>query len=110
PLSSGPAVLRTSVLQGVVASAIRNVDGGNEEIALFELAHVCLPSGEQLPDERWHVGGIAAGGFSLAKGAVEGLYEALGVEPEFTPADDLPLSSRGARTPEGWVLALRDPE
>src|SRR5439155_7906680 len=63
-----------------------------------------------LPYERWHVGGIVAGGFSPAKGAVEGLYQALGIEPEFAPADDLPRSSRGARTPEGWVLALRDPE
>src|SRR5207237_842272 len=72
-------------------------------------AHVYLPSGEQLPDERWHVGGIVQGGFALAKGAVEGLYEALGLVASFQPADDLPGGARGARTPDGWVLALREP-
>jgi len=74
PLSSEQAVLRTSLLQGLIAAARRNVDVGNEGVALFELAHVYLPSGQDLPDERWHVGGIADGGFALAKGAVEGLY------------------------------------
>jgi phenylalanyl-tRNA synthetase beta chain len=110
PLSSEQAVLRTSVLDGLVASARRNVDVGNEHIALFELAHVYLPTGDQLPDERWHVGGIVQGGFPLAKGTVEGLYRALAVPMTFEPADDLPHGARGARTPEGWVLALREPD
>jgi phenylalanyl-tRNA synthetase beta chain len=110
PLSSEQAVLRTSLLDGLVASALRNVDVGNEHVALFELAHVYLPTGEQLPEERWHVGGIVQGGFPAAKGAVEGLYQALGLRVTFEPADDLPHGARGARTPEGWVLALRDPQ
>jgi phenylalanyl-tRNA synthetase beta chain len=110
PLSSEQAVLRTSLLPGLIASARRNVDVGNEEVALFELAHVYLPSGEQLPNEPWHVGGIVEGGFALAKGVVEGLYGALAVEASFEPADDLPQGMRGVRTPDGWVLALREPE
>jgi phenylalanyl-tRNA synthetase beta chain len=110
PLSSEQAVLRTSLAEGLLASARRNVDAGNDEIALFEQAHVYLPTGEQLPEERWHVGGIAEGGFPFAKGTVEGLYEALGVEPDFTAADDLPIPGRGARTDEGWVVSVRDPE
>ena len=110
PLSSEQAVLRTSLLPGLIASARRNVDVGNDYVALFELAHVYLPSGEQLPNERWHVGGISAGGFPVARGTVEGLYEALGLEAAFEPADDLPGGARGARTPDGWVLALREPE
>jgi phenylalanyl-tRNA synthetase beta chain len=109
PLSSEQAVLRTSLVDGLLASARRNVDAGNDDIAVFELAHVYLPSGEQLPEERWRVGGIAQGGFAFAKGTVEGLYEALGVEPTFAPADDLPVG-RGARTEEGWVASVRDPE
>jgi phenylalanyl-tRNA synthetase beta chain len=108
PLSSEQAELRTSLLDGLAASARRNADVGNEQVALFELAHVYLPTGEQLPEERWHVGGIVQGGFSVAKGAVEGLYAALGVEPAFTPADDVDRRGRGARTDEGWVLVLRD--
>jgi phenylalanyl-tRNA synthetase beta chain len=110
PLSSEQAVLRTSLLDGLLSSALRNVDVGNENVALFELAHVYLPSGGQLPDERWHVGGIVQGGFPLAKGAVEEIYQALAVPVTFEPADDLPHGARGARTPEGWVLALREPE
>jgi len=110
PLSSEQAVLRTSLVEGMLASARRNVDAGNDEIALFELAHVYLPSGEQLPEEHWHVGGIAEGGLAFAKGTVEGLYAALGIEPEFEPAYDLPVPGRGARTPEGWVASVRDPD
>ena len=110
PLSSEQAVLRTSLLDGLVTSARRNLDVGNESIALFELAHVYVPTGEQLPHEPWHVGGIVQGGFSLAKGAVEGLYAALGIAPTFEPASALRGPGRGARTEAGWVLALRDPE
>jgi phenylalanyl-tRNA synthetase beta chain len=110
PLSSEQAVLRTSLIEGLLASARRNVDAGNDDIALFEQAHVYLPTGEQLPEERWRVGGIAQGGFAFAKGTVEGLYAALGVEPSFRPADDLPAAGRGARTDEGWVASVREPE
>jgi phenylalanyl-tRNA synthetase beta chain len=56
------------------------------------------------------VGGVAEGGFLFAKGTVEGLYEALGIAPSFSPADDLPIPGRGARTEEGWVVSVRDPE
>ena len=110
PLSSEQAVLRTSLVEGMLASARRNIDAGNDEIALFEQAHVYLPTGDQLPDERWHVGGIADSGFAFVKGTVEGLYAALRIEPSFEPADDLPLPGRGARTAEGWVVSLRDPD
>jgi phenylalanyl-tRNA synthetase beta chain len=110
PLSSEQAVLRTSLIEGLLASARRNVDAGSDDIALFEQAHVYLPSGEQLPDERWRVGGIGEGGFAFAKGTAEGLYAALGVEPNFRPADDLPAAGRGARTDEGWVASVREPE
>ena len=110
PLSSEQAVLRTALVEGLLASARRNVDAGNDDIALFEQAHVYLPTGEQLPEERWRVGGIAQGGFAFAKGTVEGLYAALDVEPNFEPADDLPAAGRGARTDEGWVASLREPD
>jgi phenylalanyl-tRNA synthetase beta chain len=110
PLSSEQAALRTTLVDGLLASARRNLDAGNDEIALFEQAHVYLPTGEQLPEERWHVAGITQGGFALAKGAVEGLYAALAVEPSFIPADELPAPGRGAHTAEGWIVSLRDPE
>jgi phenylalanyl-tRNA synthetase beta chain len=108
PLSSEQAVLRTALADSLVAAARFNVDAGNEAIALFELAHVYLPTGEQLPAEPWHVGGIVEGGFFRAKGAVEALYGALHVEPAFEEADELRLGGTGARTAEGWVLDLQD--
>jgi phenylalanyl-tRNA synthetase beta chain len=110
PLSSEQAVLRTSLVEGLLASARRNVDAANDDIALFEQAHVYLPNAEQLPEERWRVGGIAQGGFAFAKGTAEGLYVALGIEPSFRPADDLPAAGRGARTDEGWVASVREPD
>ena len=61
PMSSDQAVLRTTLLHGLVEVAQVNVDAGNDAIRLFELARVYLPSGEQLPDERWHVGGHRGG-------------------------------------------------
>ena len=108
PLSSEQAVLRTNLAAGLVAAAARNVDAGNEDITLFELAHVYLPTGGELPDEPWHVGGILEGGFARAKGIVEALYAALRLEPSFEAADDLPYRAAGARTGEGWVLELTD--
>jgi phenylalanyl-tRNA synthetase beta chain len=80
PLSAEQAVLRTTLLHGLVESARRNVDAGNDDIALFELARVYLPPADPRPDEHWRVGGIVEGGFSRAKGILETLYEALQVE------------------------------
>ena len=108
PLSTEQAVLRTSLTDGLIAAASRNVDAGSHDIALFELAHVYLPSGEQLPDERWHVAGIVEGGFPRAKGVVEALYASLRVSPTFERADGLRFAGPGAKTAEGWVLELAD--
>ena len=107
PLTSEHGVLRTTLLEGVVAAAAHNVAVGNEEIALFEIARVYLPSGEQLPDEHWRVGAIAQGGYSRAKGAVETLYEALGIEPALERTR-LPFLHPGkaAALEAGWVGEL----
>ena len=86
PLSVEQAVLRTNLVHGLVEAVRRNLDAGNERIALFELARVYLPSGGQLPEERWHLAGVVEGGFSRAKGAVELLYDALGIELSVEPA------------------------
>jgi phenylalanyl-tRNA synthetase beta chain len=108
PLSTEQAVLRTSLTDGLIAAAARNVDAGSHDIAIFELAHVYLPSGEELPDERWYVAGIVEGGFRRAKGVVEGLYAGLHVVPSFERAEGLRYAGPGAKTLEGWVLELAD--
>jgi phenylalanyl-tRNA synthetase beta chain len=107
PLSADQAVLRTTLLTGLVQSAQTNVDAGNENVALFELARVYLPPTDPRPKERWHVGGIAAGGYFRAKGAVETLLAALKIEPRFERAQyDFLHPGKGARLHAGWVGEL----
>ncbi len=91
PLTAEHALLRTTLVGGLISSLHRNLDAGNEQIALFEIAHVYLPGGEQLPDEPVRVAALAEGGFSRAKGAVETLCRMLAApEPDFEPAGELP--------------------
>ncbi len=111
PLTSEQAILRTTLLSGLVDAARVNVDAGNEPIALFELARVYLPSSDreqgQLPQERWRVGGIVQGGFAAARAVVETVYETLHLElrvrhtvlPQLHPG-------KGAETDAGWLGEL----
>src|SRR2546423_3900353 len=106
PLSREAAALRTALIGSLVDVARHNVAVGTAEVALFEIARIYHTGGE-LPDERWHVAGIVDGGFADAKWAVEQLYEALKVEPEYERADELRLHpGKSARTKEGWVGEL----
>ncbi len=107
PLSAEHAILRTSLVEGLVAAALRNVEARNEGIALFEIARVYIPTGAQLPDERWHVGGIAEAGYFRAKGAVEALHEALGIEAVVERATEPFLHpGKAARVDGGWMGEL----
>jgi len=107
PMSGEHAVLRTTLLEGLVATAQVNVDAGNEGIRLFELARVYLPSGERLPEERWRVGGIAEGGWDAARAAVEALSEALHVPLDVRRASLPHLHpGKGAETAAGWLGEL----
>ena len=107
PLSAEQAILRTTLLHGLVESARRNVDAGNASIALFEIARVYLPSGEPRPDEHWHLGGIAEGGFFGAKAILETLYGALHVELRPEPGERKFLHpGKAARVDAGWLGEL----
>jgi len=102
PLSSQQRVLRTTLTVGLLDAAKHNVDMGNGDVGLFEVAHVYLPPGP-VPEERWRLGGIVEGDFFRAKGIVEAVCEALQVEPTFQRdrvRDDFVV---GARTQSGWV-------
>ena len=105
PLSSQQRLLRTTLGIGLVGAARHNVDAGNQDVALFEVAHVYLPTGTMIPDERWRLGGIVAGEFFHAKGAVEAIFEALHIEPRFERARVLAGSPIGATVQSGWVAA-----
>jgi phenylalanyl-tRNA synthetase beta chain len=107
PLSTDMAVLRTTLLPSLAATARRNAEHGAEDVALFEIARVYLPDGD-LPDEHLLVAGLSQGGFARAKGVAEILYKALKAEPAFQRAED-PLLHPGkaARTEAGTFGELR---
>jgi phenylalanyl-tRNA synthetase beta chain len=107
PMSGDHAVLRTTLLEGLIAAAKVNVDAGTDGVRLFELARVYLPSGEQLPEERWRVGAIAEGGWEAARAAVEALYGSLHVSLDLRRASfDHLHPGKAAETVAGWLGEL----
>jgi phenylalanyl-tRNA synthetase beta chain len=101
PMNATQGALRTTLLDGLVEVAERNVNAGNERIALFEIARVFLP------EERQHVGGIVEGGFPAAKGVLETLYEALRVPLRIERTQEPFLHpGKAARTDAGWLGEL----
>ncbi len=107
PLSAEAAALRGVLYASLLEPARRNADAGEEVVAFFEVARVYRTSGGELPDERWHVAGIADGGFAEAKWAVEQIYSALGIEPSYERTSESFLHpGKAARTAEGWLGEL----
>jgi phenylalanyl-tRNA synthetase beta chain len=103
PLSSQQRVLRTTLRLGLLEAARHNIAVGNTGVALFEVAHVYLPSGGAIPDERWHLGGVLHGDFAAAKGIVERVFETLQIEPRFAPTEPFAEAIVGASVQSGWV-------
>ena len=107
PLSQEAAALRTTLVPSLVEAARHNVAVGNSDIALFEVARVYLAGDGGHPVEQWKVAGVVDGGFAEAKWAVEQVYEALKVAPEYErTADPLLHPGKAARTREGFVGEL----
>jgi phenylalanyl-tRNA synthetase beta chain len=102
PLSSQQRVLRTTLRVGLAGAAAVNVDAGNSDVSLYEIAHVYLPPGP-VPVERWRLGGIVQGEFFRAKGLVEAVFDTLHVEPVFARASVAPEFVVGASVQSGWV-------
>jgi phenylalanyl-tRNA synthetase beta chain len=102
PLSSQQRLLRTTLAVGLLGAAQHNIDMGNTDIALFEVAHVYLPPGP-VPDERWRLGGIVQGDFFKTKGIVEAVFAALHIEPTFERAKLRKEFVVGATVQSGWV-------
>jgi phenylalanyl-tRNA synthetase beta chain len=107
PLSAEQGVLRTTLLPSLIEAVRRNVDAGNEEIGLFEIARVYLPPADPRPTERWRVGAIVEGGYERAKGVVETLHATLKLEARVETAEH-PLLHPGktACLPAGFVGEL----
>ena len=107
PLSAEAAALRSVLYASLLEPARRNADAGEDAVALFEVARVYRASGADLPEEHWHVAGIADGGFAEAKWAVEQIYSALGIEPSYERTSEPYLHpGKAARTAEGWLGEL----
>jgi phenylalanyl-tRNA synthetase beta chain len=107
PLSAEAAALRNVLYASLLEPARRNADAGTQDVALFEVARVYRDVGADLPDEHWHVAGIADGGFAEAKWAIEQIYSALGIEPGYERATQPFLHpGKAARTAEGWLGEL----
>jgi phenylalanyl-tRNA synthetase beta chain len=107
PMTSDQAILRTTLLPGLVEAARTALDTGADDVGLFEIARVYLPSGEQLPAEYWRLGAILQGGFARAKGVVEALYRAFHVELRVRRGSH-PMLHPGkvAETDAGWLGEL----
>jgi len=107
PLSAEAAALRTVLYGSLLDPARRNAANGAEDVALFEIARVYLGVGAGLPEEHWHVAGVAEGGFAEAKWAVEQIYSALGLEPSYERTSEPFLHpGKAANTAEGWLGEL----
>ncbi|MGH3135008.1 MAG: phenylalanine--tRNA ligase subunit beta [Gaiellaceae bacterium] len=107
PMTSDQAILRTTLVPGLVEAARTGLDAGAADIALFEIARVYLPSNERLPDERWRVSGIVSGGYVVVKGVLEALYAALQLELRVARGNHALLHpGKAAATEAGWLGEL----
>ena len=107
PMTSDQAILRTTIVPGLVEAARTGIDAGADHVALFEIARVYLSSGGQLPDEYWRVGGVMQGGYEDVKGVVEALYGALGLELRVERGSrELLHPGKAAVTEAGWLGEL----
>ncbi|HST25242.1 MAG TPA: phenylalanine--tRNA ligase subunit beta [Gaiellaceae bacterium] len=109
PLSEQQRVLRTTLLFGLVRAAQHNLNTGNGEVALFEVAHVYLPAGGPLPNEPWRLGAVVPGGFFRAKGIVEEIFGLLKEEPDFAAASHPFMASPACASVQGGWVAQLDP-
>ncbi len=78
----GAKTLRRTLLPSLLQARANNWSAASLEADLFEIAHIYVPSesGTGLPEELYAVGLAVGGDFFRAKGVVELLCEALGIE------------------------------
>jgi phenylalanyl-tRNA synthetase beta chain len=108
PMGVDQALLRSLVFPGLLESARRNLDAGMDDVWLFEIARVVLPSQDDIPAQPPRVAAVLAGArgtFPYAKGIVELLERSLRVElPVAAGAESFLHPGRRARLGEGGVL------
>ena len=105
PLSEEQAVLRTSLMPGLMLSTRRNLGHRLEQVAMFEVGKVFTSRGEKLPNEPTRVAAVLCGlaepvswwagerpaTLAQVKGAVDYLFQGLGLpRPSCESANQAP--------------------
>jgi len=124
PLTVEESIMRTNILTGLLKAALHNQNRGLENIFIFEIGKVFLPSPEKLPNEKWSLGGLAIGSpfmspldkgevdYSYIKGIMENLLSGLGLSlPEVKAADSKLLQpGKGAQIEGLGIFGALHPE
>ena len=94
PISANLAIMRPLLAPSLMNIIVENLKKGNNEGRIFEISNIYVPrDGEELPDERPHLGFAAFGDkedFFTVKGTVEALGKALGLTFDMERATDVP--------------------
>ena len=93
PLGEDYSIMRTSTLNGMLASLSTNYNRRNKDVRLYELGNIYLPKSlpvTELPDERtmFTLGMYGTGDFFDMKGVCEEFFEKIGMKKkmEYDPA------------------------
>lgn len=116
PLGEDFSVMRTTPLNGMLASLSTNYNRRNKAVRLYELANVYRPKDlplTELPDERMQftLGMYGEGDFFTMKGVVEEFFDKVGMhkKPHYDPKADHPYLHPGRKADivyEGCVVGF----
>ena len=89
PLGEDYSIMRTSTLNGMLASLSTNYNRRNKDVRLYELGNIYLPKSlpvTELPDERtmFTLGMYGRGDFFDMKGVCEEFFEKIGMKKKVT--------------------------
>ena len=89
PLGEDYSIMRTSTLNGMLASLSTNYNRRNKDVRLYELGNIYLPKSlpvTELPDERtmFTLGMCGKGDFFDMKGVCEEFFEKIGMKKKVT--------------------------
>ena len=89
PLGEDYSIMRTSTLNGMLASLSTNYNRRNKDVRLYELGNIYLPKSlpvTELPDERtmFTLGMYGKGDFFDMKGVCEEFFEKIGMKKKVT--------------------------
>lgn len=102
PLGEDFSIMRTVSLNGMLTSLATNYNRRNKTARLYELGNIYIPKAlplTELPEEKMRLtmGMYGDGDFFTLKGAVEEIFEKLGIagQVDFEPSNDIPYLHPG---------------